>query len=437
MNSPLFNSRLGVALLLLTSAQAALAAQTFGYRGYDGRTGVTGRNGIDGNNVTYTLTGQSVNVDLSGSRGERGDDGEDGRDASGCYPPSRPAYDLQGAEGGGAGTGGQGGHGGDGGVITSYFSDINNLKSVFVSAYGGTGGDGGYQGRPGYGCRCRESSWSITDSRGNRRTYYCRDGYDGRRAMSGARGLTGSLGYAVLIPQLTPIEKDEPQRFIKMTELLNGPYLLSRNLWIQRTGARSLFAAGSQIRDQYLYYSGRIEKTIGFRWDASRPIGDFAKSNVLINLDSNNKIGATFGDDIWWDGTEEIQSPTSSVIVVTKALYASDAVQLSLNSLAGASQSLTAVVRDATRASDLVKTHVWLRYSTRIGASPYTSRWSGDVPAEDVTWDGDNLNVHIGQLDISPGYLRSGTLTFVELVITRSLGKKSTTVSRQLYQRIQ
>jgi len=419
----------------LVAGSNAFGGREFGSRGYSGANGRTGDHGRNGEQVVRTFTGQSESINLSGYSGGRGYDGRYGEDARFCSQPSQVAYDLEGAPGGDGGDGGAGGDGGQGGVLTAYFADINHLKTITVFGTPGTGGPGGSGGRYGYGCRCRVHSWIIKDNNGNARTYYCRDGERGREGWYGRTGATGQYGYAVLIPQLTPVLPDEPIKNFLMETIEQGPFPLSKNVWTTQSGASQLFAAGSRLRDQYLYYSGRIEKTVGFRWEVPRPLTDFTGTTISSTLSETGSIVIGLPREVWAEGVEEPGS-NGLTYVFARALYEREAINLAVSGIAGSSQTLEVLFSDPAKASEWVKTNVALEYRTANGAFGYQTRYNGPIPSELITWDGTHLKIALGKLDLHPGYLKPGTLAQMNFTITRSMGSRSARVSLQRNGRI-
>jgi len=412
-------------LLVATIGVQCQAYSNFGVDGYDGRNGADGRPGRNGNDITFTASGSSAAYDMSGTNGEDAYVGENGGDASQCYQPNDPPYSLQGANGGNGGYGGVGGRGGNGGSLTAYFGNIENLKAVLVRSTPGRGGRGTYGGRGGIGCRCMKSQWTVTQN-GNTQTYHCQNGSNGYNGSNGSTGKSGAYGAITLIPQLSPVEPEVSYLPIKMENLEQGPFELSANNWASRSGAKLLFAPGSDLADTYQIFTGRFEQLYRFLWEASRPLGDFKGKTVTLTL-SQEVVKVSFSDQVWQDGTEAVESDGSRTYHVKSAILASEPYSLEMGTAAGSGSSFTVEVNDKAGVSNVVSSSFRIDFYTKANVY-YYRRYQGNIPPEAVIQKDNTFVVSVGKLPIDPDYLTPGTRTLIYFYMTRSLGKNSGTV---------
>ncbi|MEO1068341.1 MAG: collagen-like protein, partial [Cyanobacteria bacterium J06638_6] len=234
----------------------AQETRTYGSHGSDGRPGRPGRDGVPGQSQTTVLDGSSARFTLVGSDGEDGENGENGYRPRCGGQPRDVSYNLRAPSGGDGGDGGGGGDGGDGGDLTVYFSDRNALQQLLVNAAGGRSGRGGRGGNGALGCRCDRRDWDIQTCTGTpgqpdyscqTSRYSCRDGYSGDNGAFGRDGAVGADGQLRIVNQLEPLQPETPTTSIGLASLASQPVPLSRNLWVDKTGANALLSAGSQV----------------------------------------------------------------------------------------------------------------------------------------------------------------------------------------------
>lgn len=414
-------------VLFLLNFVSLAEARTFGNAGYDGRRGAPGRPGRSGQDQTITVSGGGGNYVLSGEDGENGYFGEEGRDANFCIQPGNVSTNLNGARGGDGGAGGNGGNGGRSGSFTVHYKNLTDLQSIFVRATPGRGGVGAFGRRGGRGCRCTTSSWKVTSGEVTK-TYYCRNGAFGRDGWNGDMGARGNYGEVTLIGQTTALEPTQEEATIKMEDLEKTVVELATNLWDTKTGARSLFAAGSDLNDTYRFFLGRHEINYGFAWKAPRPLSDFAGKSVVVRL-VNAKAQVNL-PDLWVHG-EEVSEEGGITYVIQSAIFPSEATQLTLHSAAGAGTNLEVKVTDKAGVSDSVQTEFTLTYYTVSGAY-YYKRYNGVLPADAVTYTGNGFTLALGTLPIPNQFLVPGTRSRIQITAKRSVGVNSTSKSMEL-----
>lgn len=412
----------------LAVAGSALALQQFGSAGMDGRSGQTGRSGRSGSPLVVTAQGTPASYDLRGEDGSNGGPGEQGDAAWGCFQPT-PDYNVFGAAGGDGGSGGSGGSGGNGGSITAYFTDISALRAILVRSTPGRGGSGNWGGRGGDGCRCTQSTWTNTVG-GSPQTFFCNNGRDGNNGYSGSNGSNGSYGSITLISQLTAVPPEKPSVTIDMSQMLAGPIDLSKNHWESRRGARQLFAAGSDIADNYNFFLGRTEVRYSFVWEAARPVSDFRGWQMQLRMEgAEPKLYLPNG---LWTESEKIINGNEYTFVFKGAVSTGELGNLQFKSLGGIGADHVVAVKDNAGVSDVLRTTVKLKYYTAENGS-YRVRFEDEVPQAALSTAADGFQIAMGELGLNPDWLKRGTQAYVGLTITRALGTNSTAYTMGTY----
>ena len=416
----------------------------FGRNGQDGTDGRSGKDGRSGENQTIFADNSAVNLDLSGTDGEDGDDGGDGDNAFFGKQPYRVERNLHAANGGDGGDAGNGGDGGNGGSLTVYYKDLADLRQIAVRATGGEGGRAGRAGKSGYGCDCDRHEWEVetctgtpgsSDYKCNTRRFYCQDGKNGRKGSSGKNGKKGSLGTLTLINRKEPLAADAPTIKVRMPELKDKVFTLSKNIWNTRTGAGSLLAPGSAIADEYREFVERLESPFQLVWNEARPLTDFGNETVTINLEDDKRVKTSFPEDVWVKG-EELQQNGITQFVVSNAIHQREVTQLKVADFSGNGSNLNLSLIDSAGKSDLVSTQFSLKYRStpsdarfnryNASRSDYKTRYEGNIPAELISRNKNRFTLNLGKLPISSEFLQPGVAADIELVATRSLGDRST-----------
>lgn len=420
--------RIALTATLLLSTVAHSQSQ-FGSAGSDGRTGAPGRNGRNGQALVVRAEGQTASYDVQGTDGGNGVTGEPGYGANGCFQPT-PDYDLFGAAGGDGGRGGDGGVGGDGGSVTVYYTDISKLGTIFVRGTPGNGGNAAWGGRGGDGCRCQQYSWTTTRSDGTTVTHTCRDGQRGNDAGGGNLGQDGSYGRVTLIAQLDPVAAETPIKQIDMAKMMEGPFLLSKNHWEAKRGARRLFASGSDLSDSYSLFTGRTEINYGFDWRVSRPVTDFRNWWMQIQIEGNDAV-LYLPNGLWVDA-EKIVDGNNRTYVIKGAVSTGELGNLQFRSLGGIGENHVVAVKDNAEVSDILTTTVRLKYWTYENGN-YRVRFDADVPAEALTVAKDGFEIAMGKLGLDPNYLKRDTQSYVGLTMKRALAARSASYTLGTY----
>ncbi|TVP63289.1 MAG: collagen-like protein [Nodularia sp. (in: Bacteria)] len=405
----------------------------YGSRDTDGRAG---RNGRDGQNQTTFVDGSSVKLDLSG---ENGEDGENGRRG---YRPScnnqlyNVHHDIHAASGGRGGNGGRGGDGGNGGSLTLHYADLADLQKVSARTNPGEGGRGGRGGSGAFGCRCHRRSWEIETCTGTRgkpdykctkRRYRCYDGRTGSNGNHGSHGSRGRLGTLSLINSSEPLAADNPTLKLPMSQLIGEQFNLSKNKWNIRQGANSLLAPGSVIADEYREFEQRLETTFQLVWQEEEPISSFNNQSVNASLTDSQQVEVTFANDLWVEGTSQTEANLTT-FTVNHAISQQDVTRLAVAEFAEAGENLKLNIVDLAAKSAVIQTQFRVRFRAqdRFGrSSNYKTEYEGDIPDELVTRDHNRFILALGKLKIPDDALRPGVNVDIEVVATRSLGKRS------------
>ncbi|MBW4562445.1 MAG: collagen-like protein [Mojavia pulchra JT2-VF2] len=406
---------------------------TDGSKGTDGRPG---RNGRNGQNQSIFVDGSSANLDLSGENGEDGEDGIRGYRPDCGYQPDNVSHDINAPDGGNGGDGGKGGDGGHGGSITAYYTNLADLRNVFVRATGGEGGRGGRGGNGGVGCNCRQRSWEVETCQGTpgtpsykctKKRYRCHDGRDGRYGNSGSNGSRGRLGTLSIIKGKESLVDDIPTLQTPISELTGKQFNLSKNKWNLRTGAASLLAPGSVIADEYREFDQRLEGTFQLIWRDKQPLTSFANQAATLNLNDSKQVEITFPEDLWIDGSSKTEANLTT-FTVNNAIAKKDATRLAVAEFAGAEQNLNLKIVDLAAKSNIIQTQFRVKFRAQdnlSGLSDYQTVYEGEIPAELVKRDYNRFILALGKLPIRVTALNPGVNVDIEVVATRSLSGRS------------
>lgn len=409
---------------------------------YTGNNGRAGRDGKSGQNQTINISNISpestpINLDLSGKDGKDGEDGDNG-----YLPRCGKNYrqdndrDIHAPDGTNGGAGGKGGNGGNGGSLTVYYSNLIDLKKIFVRSSGGEGGRGGRGGQGTNGCKCRHRNWEVKTCEGTpgssnyqctTKVYSCYDGRDGTDGSDGGDGKRGSLGNLSIINSKEPLTDDTPTREIAISQLATQELNLSKNKWLQRQGATSLLAPGSMITDEYREFDRRLQGSFQLIWQEKQPLANFANQTVRLSLNDNEEIEINFPEDIWVDGKAKIQDKLTE-FTVNYAIPQQEVTRLAVADFSGSGQNLNLKIVDLAGRSDLINTQFKIKYRARDNFSDtfdFQNFYEGEIPATLVSRDYNLFTLDLGKLKIPRDALIYGTDIEIELVAIRSLGGRS------------
>ncbi len=409
----------------------------FGQFGRDGQQGIPGNNGSNGDKRVIFALGKRIEVDVSGVDGENGQEGMAGENAL-CTPQPFPIdFHLRGASGGNGADGGDGGNGGDAGSVTIYYQNPKDLAQIKINAAGGKGGRGGIAGAGGLGCLCTQLHWQqqiCRDPAGELNyscrveSFTCHDGINGRAGRDGQNGSDGLLGHLTLIKSTSPLPPSRVRAEITVASFIQQPLLLSLNQWRFSEGALSLLATGSIISDKYREFIGRQEFDFRLVWNAPQSWQDFGTEKVDVALSSAGTVEVLFPEDVW---TQSQIWPRDSIteFEITYALRENEARQLTRADFTGNYSQLKLVLVDLARKSDVLTTEFQIKYrsATDREGKRFQIRYEGEIPSTLVSRSGQRFILEIGKLPgLAREFLKPGLPIGIELIITRSLGERST-----------
>jgi hypothetical protein len=412
-----------------------LASRDYGTDGSSGSDGRPGRDGQQGQSQTVFANGSPINLDLSGKNGQDGEDGERGSRASCSHQPDDVSHDIQATDGGRGGNGGKGGDGGNGGLLTVYFNNLEDLKTILVRASGGESGRGGRGAAGAQGCNCHKSSWKIetcTGTPGNpdykcsKKTYRCTDGRDGSYGSNGSDGRRGSLGRLDIVKSKNTLASDNPEISIPISELASKQFTVSKNKWNIRTGAAAILAPGSIINDEYREFDKRLEASFLLQWQDKQPISSYTEK-ATISLNDNNQVNISFPENLWFDGISKTEGNVTKY-TLNYAIPRQDVTRLAVSNFSDSGQNLNLKLVDLGRRSDIINTQFRIKYSIQEDyerSNDYQQVYKGDIASELVTREFNQFTLALGKLQIPSQALRSGAKVNIELQITRSLGQRS------------
>ncbi|MEA5512573.1 collagen-like protein [Nodularia sp. UHCC 0506] len=404
--------------------------------GSSGTDGRSGRNGRDGEDKTIFVDGSSVKLDLSGENGEDGENGRRGYRPDCHHQGDKTHHDIYAPSGGTGGNGGNGGIGGNGGSLTLYYTNLADLQKIFAVANPGDGGRGGRGGRGAYGCRCHRRSWEIetcTGTPGNpdykctKRRYRCYDGRIGNNGINGRNGSQGRLGKLRIINSQETLATDNPTLKLPISQLIGQQFNLSRNQWHLRQGGNSLLAPGSVIADEYREFAKRLETDFQLVWAEKEPITSFNNQFVTASLTDSEQVEVTFADDLWVAGSSQTEANLTT-FTVNHAISQKDVTRLAVAEFAEAGENLKLNIVDLAAKSAVIQTQFQVKFRAQdrfAQSSNYTTVYQGVIPAELVTRDYNRFILALGKLKIPDHALRPGVNVDIEVVATRTLGKRS------------
>lgn len=418
-----------------TTTQIAGFYDGDGSRGSDGRSG---RDGRSGKNVTIKADGTSLNLDLSGKDGEDGEDGEDGSrpHCRGYWDEGRE--DITAPNGGSGGNGGRGGNGGNGGILTVFYQNLADLRNISVQATGGEPGRGGRGGRGTAGCSCRRRRWEVKNCTGNsgspdykcsNRVYRCSGGFDGSDGRDGANGVRGKLGMLRIIKGQESLAEDNPTAELTISRLINQPFLLSKNKWQIRQGAKSLLAIGSVIDDEYQEFESRLEGSLNLVWHEKEPIDNFANQMVNLTLNDNQLIDVNFPDHLWVDGVANLKGNVTEYRV-NNVIKKNDVTRLAVADFANYGDNLVLRIVDLAGKSEVINTRFKVKYTVQDNLYDSFNNqpiFEGEIPVDLVSREYNRFSIAMGKLPKIPrSALQPETNVNIEITVVRSLGSRST-----------
>ena len=388
--------------ILFLASQSFAFSSTFGTAGSNGSSGSDGRAGQDGRSITVFAQKISspISYTLRGNNGGNGEDGRDGNDAWACM--MHPGDDdLTGADAGKGGDGGDGGAGGNGGNTTIYYSDLAQLKNILIDATPGYGGRGADPGRGGdKGCRCDRSSWRTHTCIGSNchdEEHSCTDGKSGDSGRSGNNGHDGNYGHLILVKsdQTLPeensiatvnINKLEPQKAVSAE--------LTENLYLSKTGASQLLAAGSHVANRYYEFSRRSDEVAHVIWASQKDPSKYTGS--VKGTSKNGTIQFTYDSADVFVGQQTTEGHEHT-LTITDAFKLTDFANITLsNTHTGKATQIIAAT--STPRPQLVKDYFYVKITQIRWLVSDKVVFDGQIPATLVQSTNDKVIVNLGKL---------------------------------------
>ncbi len=405
----------------------------YGSRGSNGRSG---RDGRSGTNQTINADGSAVNLDLSGKDGEDGEDGEPGSRPS-CRNHREEGRDnINAPNGGNGGSGGQGGNGGQGGDLTVFYMNLVDLKKIAVRAVGGEGGRGGRGARGAVGCSCRQRRWERESCTGSSNTpnrqctqkvYRCYDGSDGSDGSNGRDGSNGQVGILSIVNGKEVLADDKPTAELRISQLVNQQFNLSKNKWQIRQGAKSLLAIGSIIADEYREFEKRLEGSFKLIWSEKQAINNFTNQSIKLTLNDAQQIDIAFPENLWVDGNAKTTGSLTEY-TVNHAILQEDVTRLAVAEFANSGQNLSLRIVDLGGKSDVINTQFKIKYRAQDNFDDSLNAqtvYEGEIPAALVSRNYNNFTLALGKLRIPIQSLNPGVKVDIEVAAIRSLNGRS------------
>lgn len=453
-------------MLCMMAIFAMGSAYGFGISGDDGRNGQSGRDGKNGKDITIHADGNAHTFDLNGeSAYSNGMSGEHGENASSCYHNQGQSNEY-GADGGDGGNGGDGGDGGRGGDILVYYKNLKELKQLTIFAEGGHGTSAGYKGYGGNGCSCSTSSWTIescwTDQvcrtvercrdvpggtrpdgshRPGRRvcrdvkecsdvrkcedkTYYCRDGSDGSDGSDGRDGSKGRYGHISLVKGIDQLPNQSPKKEGPISAFLKSE-VLSKQIWEGRSGAKDLFSASSNVRNDYSHYIRLAQKSFKLVWNNEREISEFENNHLVLSFNGETIAHQIKGEDFFELEPKEENGET--VVYINKAYKKSEFTQLKVKGATGYGDNLEITIDDSATMSQVVKNQVSLQFVYKKWFQWWVV-YDEVVPAEALTITDDKIVIHVGKLGLPFQAIKRKRKVRFTVNVKRSFGNNSADV---------
>ena len=231
------------------------------------------------------------------------------------------------------------------------------------------------------------------------------------------------------------LDPDFPEVTAPIGELQGRGFTLSKNIWQTKNNAKSLFAPGSIIADQYKELVARHEHTVLVVWDAPQPVENFDDKKITLSLKGENDANIFLPEDLWLE-TKKVKQDNITELFVFNAVRTKDVDNLEIDGLAGQGANLELDIFDEAEKSDLIATDFSVKY--RVGEpaedrgflglgsdTDYKTKYEGSVPQEAIAKEGNLFTLQLGKLPIPQEYLQPGQKVEVEVMAKRSLGENS------------
>ncbi|MFS4458542.1 hypothetical protein [Bdellovibrio sp. HCB2-146] len=448
-------------ILFLSCILAATQSFAFGTKGQDGSSGDDGRRGTDGQDIqvfAQNLTGL-MTYHLNGT--DAGD-AEEGRDGESAYACSYFEDDenIVGADAGDGGNGGDGGRGGDGGSALIYYSDISQLKNLYISAVPGKGGYGARGGRAGRdGCRCNRRSWEVRkcsnewvpddrppqyDPDGkpvprspiwkevcHEEQFYCTDGRSGSNGREGSDGSRGNYGALTLVKSNSELLPEAGGGYVAINKLSAAEptsTTLTENIFESKKGAISLLAPGSIVSDTYREFVRRAEENVQIIWASPKDPATFSGS-VYVGIGNGQVSFQVMSNELLISETKDEGNMHS--LIIKEAYKLADFAQVSLKK-SHSGKRTQIIVTAPTPRRELVKDTYSVRIKYVRWLLPDKYVYSGAIPPELVQKGAEQTIVNLGKLQFEDSSSIWNKKLEVEFTYSRQVRGLSQGVSKTL-----
>ncbi|OGQ92368.1 MAG: hypothetical protein A2284_18215 [Deltaproteobacteria bacterium RIFOXYA12_FULL_61_11] len=126
--------------------------------------------------------------------------------------------------------------------------------------------------------------------------------------------------------------------------LLRGSVHLVRTVWSEKRGARNLFAAHSDIPDQYLWFERQLSNDYHWHWEAEEPSTTYLSAPVSVNYDQYGRISFSTGG-YWMLGAESLEDG-QTVYTVTDVLNEDQVVSFGEPEVDASAEGVTVILQD-------------------------------------------------------------------------------------------
>lgn len=328
-------------------------------------------------------------IDVSGKDGHKGEGGYSGHDE--YESGGRTVWATDG------GDGSNGGKGEDGKSILFRYDKLEQLKLFKINAKGGSGGAPGRGGSGG-----------------------APTGNDGEPGDWGEAGKTGSI---YLMQSSIQYTADLVSRDVKISDAIEKPFSVHKNIWLKKNGAKALLANDSIVTDHFFEFVGAEQKEIHVHADPSIDAKILKKSNLLLEFDGQNtkvKFPGTLVD------YSLIELNNIITIKINQLLDIESILKVSGVKVSGIGRNLTLSFTKENSDFDLKNAEVSLRIARPVLFSYSTVKtvFSQKNINSFVSEEDGVVKVAIGQTNLAKRYKMKGKKISISLLIkTHFLGK--------------
>lgn len=210
-----------------------------------------------------------------------------------------------------------------------------------------------------------------------------------------------------------------------MTKLLQKDVLLSKRLWINKTGARNLFAADSLIQDSYREFLKLAQARFRLEWKAQASIEKFKDTKFHLSFNGEKVSFKVQGEDFL--KYETFIEDDTLVVAVTEAFKKSELTQLKVDGAQGHGNNLFIKIKDKAGLSRLVDNKVSLQFVHKSWFQWWVV-YDQVVPAEALVIEAEQITIDASKLDLPYKAIKRGKKVRFTVKIERSFGNNKTVV---------